>query len=337
MKAWLFLIPICLLPGVASQVPAPDNLREPVKGIPRMVDASLLVGTPPLYLLVTNPREDILLQTENSQPEFNDGTPIFPSFSKDGKVIAFARVTAGFPYRTVAITTYSAVTDKHTDYSAGEYSGSVAISPDATKLAYSATQQREGGPGDNHLHIVDLISGQQTLGPEVPFHAPVFASWSPDSRRLVYEFLHEIRVWDRETGKIAKIADGYLPAWSPSGDWIAFLQSSEADTGGPYGPGEGPPRCVIVRPNGADERMLIDFYRVKKHPGPFVAAPVWSPDSKIILLNEREAVEAGTVTIHALDIETMKMKTIFKHALPVLGWASAAAPVVPEPQPAAAK
>jgi Tol biopolymer transport system component len=318
-------------------VPAPDNLREPVKGIPRLVDASLLVGTSPFYLLVTNPREDILLQTEKSQPEFNDGTPIFPSFSKDGKVIAFGRITAGFPNRTVAITTYSAVSDEHEDYSTGEYSGSVAISPDATKLAYSSTQQREGGPGDSHLHIVDRKTGQQFLGPEIPFHSAVFASWAPDSRHLVYGFWDQIKVWDLETGKITRIAEGELPAWSPSGDWIAFFQGSESDTGGPYGPGEGPPRCVIVRPDGTGERMLVDFYRIKKHPGPLVAPPVWSPDSKTILLSELEDIDAGTVTIHALDIETPKMRTIFRHTLPVLGWASSPAAAPPAPRPAASE
>jgi Tol biopolymer transport system component len=237
----------------------------------------------------------------------------------------------------VAITTYSAISDRHEDYSVGEYSGSVAISPDATKLAYSATQQRDGGLGDNHLHVVDLRTGQQTLGPEVPFHAAVFASWSPDSRQLTYDFWNEIRVWDTETGKIAKIADGNLPAWSPSGDWIAFFQSSESDNNGPYGLGRWPSRCLTVRPDGTDQRTLIDFFRIKKHPGPFAAPPVWSPDSKTILLNEWEDIDAGTVTIHALSIETLKLRTIFRHSLPVLGWTAAPATAAPAPQPAASR
>ncbi len=286
-----------------------------------------MVGTPPFYLRVTDAREDILLQTEKNQPGFSDGTQIFPSFSKDGKVIGFARVTAGSPYRRVAITTYSAITDKHEDYSEGEFSGSVAISPDATKLAFPETQQRDKGPGDGHLHIVDLRTEQQTVGPEVPFYSPVFVSWSPDSRRLVYDCRGEIRVWDLETGKITKIADGHLPAWSPSGDWIAFFQDTSEPANdefhSPYGPGRWPPRCSIVHPDGSEEKMLVDFYRVFKHPGDFVAPPVWSPDSKTILLNEFEAVEAGTVTIHAVDAKTLKMKTIFRHSLRVLGWAMA--------------
>jgi hypothetical protein len=73
-----------------------------------------------------------------------------------------------------------------------------------------------------------------------------------------------------------------------------------------------------VRPGGADQKMLIDLYRIKKHPGPFTAPPVWSPDSKTILLNEVEAVEAETVTIHALDVQTLKMRTIFRHSLRIL-------------------
>ncbi|MGA3162362.1 MAG: hypothetical protein ABSC77_14235 [Terracidiphilus sp.] len=323
MKTRTTLITLCVLLALSWQKAASKDQKGGGGHFPRLPEASLLVGDPPFYLMVTNDHEDTLLQTQNSQPGFSDGTQIFPSFSKTGKVIAFARVTAGSPHRTVAITTYSAVTDKHEDYSVGEYSGSVAISPDATKLAFPATQQREGGPGDSHLHIVDLRTGQQTLGPEIPFHSPVFASWSPDSRRLVYGYWNEIRVWDTETGKIAKIAKGYLPAWSPSGDWIAFFEDSEADTGGPYGLGQWPPRCAIVRPDGTDQKMLIDFYRIKKHGGAFSAPPVWSPDSKTILLNELEAVEAETVTIHALDLQTLKMRTIFRHSLRVLGWVGA--------------
>ncbi len=274
----------------------------------------MLIGTPPFFLMVTNAHENLRLQSEDGQPETRDGTPIYPSISRDGSVIAYARIKAGQPQRIVAISTYSATTDKHTDYSEGEYSGTVAISQDAARLAFSASRRRPEGSGDDHLHIVDLSTRQEIIGPQVPSFAAVFASWSPDSQRLAYSFDGEVRVWDANTGKVTKIADGDMPAWSPSGEWIAYLQGVS---------GRWEPKCFLVHPDGTSAKTLIELPHKKTLPRFLVEAPVWSPDSQTILLSELTEKDTGSVDIHLLDLKTLKLKTVFRDALRVLGWAEA--------------
>jgi Tol biopolymer transport system component len=322
MRTSVVAIIVFVLAGFVSQKGATGKHSD--EGVlPRLPGASLLVGTPPFFLMVTASPESIRLQPEYEQPETRDGSAIFPSFSQDGKVIAYARVRIGGPQRVVAISTYSATTDKHTDYSEGEYSGSVAISRDGSRLAFSAAQQRQGGPGDNHLHIINLMTGEKMLGPEVSPGWPVFASWSPDSRRLAYGVKGEIRIWDSDTGKVSKIADGDLPAWSPSGDWIAYLQGIREPElkRVVFSPGQWAPRCLLVRSDGTGSKLLIDLAGRKKFPRFFVNPPVWSPDSKSILFNEQGSSDTGGVDVHLVDIKTLKMRTIFKNSMSILGWA----------------
>src|SRR6266481_6492483 len=129
MKTYITLFFVLVVfPTAQSREVNGDNL-------PILPRASLLVGTPPFFLMVTNIRESIRLQPEYRQPDTNDSTSIYPSISRDGKVVAYARLKAAQPQRIVTISTYSAIGDKHTDYSEGEYSGAVAIAPDASKLA----------------------------------------------------------------------------------------------------------------------------------------------------------------------------------------------------------
>lgn len=303
MKTWAAAV--CMLGALLT----PQGRKAPGDDVPILPRASLLVGTPPFFLMVTNAHESLRLQPEYSQPETRDGTSIYPSISRDGKVIAYARLKAAQPQRIVAISTYSALEDKHADYSEGEYAGAVAISPDASKLAYVA-----GGRDETHrIHIIDLATKRETIGPEAGYLSRPGASWSPDSRRLAYNFNREIRIWDADTDKIAKVAVGGVPAWAPSGEWIAYFDSF------PY---ERSTRCMIVHPDGTGEKTLFNFPK-KRFQRFLVEAPLWSPDSKTILLNELADVDTGTVDIHLLDLQTLKLKTVVKDTLRVLGWAEA--------------
>jgi len=55
----------------------------------------------------------------------------------------------------------------------------------------------------------------------------------------------------------------------------------------------------------------------------FRYAPVWSPDSATLLLNEFADWEKGRFDIHLLDLSTVRTTRKFKKSPPVFGWAAA--------------
>lgn len=314
--------------GQRAEFPASGKWerRKHMPGLPR---ATLLVGVPPFFLSLAHEHEKLKLLPEPGEPS-QSGTQlaIYPSLSRDGKVAAYAAMRWG-PGDRVAITTYSLVDHKRTVYAEGAYDGDVAISPDATKLAFFDRKNKEHSEGDNHLHIIDLKTGQETLGPEAPVCAQVVASWSPDSRRLAYDVLGELRVWDSETGALTKIAEGgaSVPAWSPSGEWIAYFWAPlNADASCQKEPAYYPGHSGVlaaVRPDGTGRKTLlselgapdqrIDLFLFDR--------PVWSPDSQSILINHLRGDMDGTVDIYLFDLKTLKLKKIFEHTTEVWGWA----------------
>ena len=76
-----------------------------------------------------------------------------------------------------------------------------------------------------------------------------------------------------------------------------------------------------MHPNGTDRKDVIDWTRSRKTPRFFVVGPVWSPDSKKILLNELADLETLSVDIYAFDLGTSKVEPLFKNSRPILGWA----------------
>ncbi len=326
MRTWVAVVTFCVLGALAPREAVPKEQKGQRDGLPHMAGASLLIGVPPYFLVVNNPHENIRLQPEYSQPYPRNGGAIYPSISRDGKTIAYARVKSIEHGRVVAISTYSVTTDKHTDYSEGECSGSVAISPDASRLAFPPARPMMGVGDDNSLHIIDLKTGRETLGPEVSrSNWPVFISWSPDSRRLAYSVTGKIRVWDSDTGKVSEIAEGDVPAWSPSGEWIVYLQGTweAALNRVVFEPGRWGRRCLVVHPDGTGGKTLIDLPQTKKFAAILVEPPVWSPDSSSILLNEMWNVDTGTANVLIFDLKTMKLRTEFHDSLRVIGWAEA--------------
>jgi len=107
-------------------------------------------------------------------------------------------------------------------------------------------------------------------------------SWSPDGRYLVYSGHHRksagrvisgIYVHDIDTGERRLITEDRVamdPAWSPDGQWIAFVSIS--DNGDEH-------HLAVMRPDGTDIRVLTGQPGMPEAAG---YAPVWSPDGKRI-------------------------------------------------------
>jgi hypothetical protein len=60
--------------------------------------------------------------------------------------------------------------------------------------------------------------------------------------------------------------------------------------------------------------MLWTCNRILKLP------PVWSPDSKTLLINESRDEDKTTMDIHLLDLSTLGRTVAFKNVPPVFAW-----------------
>lgn len=323
MKSGGFLLTVffccsiaCFNVGVHA---AKDNL-------PRLPGAALLTGYSS-NLSITTPGRTLDLT------EAGKDTGCL-SMSLDGTAVAACRSSGSKPEEDV-ISVFSVGSRRWTDYIVVPVSstGGIAISPDGSRLAFVA---QEGPRAPFRIHIADLKTKTETVGPEIgPFHWGLHASWSPDGRRIAFDLnLNRspsntipmiptlrpgIHILDLETGRISKIADGWSPAWSPSGEWIAFLcYSPDKENIGLGASRPNANQACLVHPDGTGLKSLVTV----KIDDPLMDAPVWSPGSKSILLS-KALDDLITKDIYLLDLSTLKMAKKFKGTPPVFGWAEA--------------
>jgi Tol biopolymer transport system component len=200
-----------------------------------------------------------------------------------------------------------------------DYVWAITLSPDGSTLAFKAQRPSDPLRPSVQLLLLDLHTGNvQVLLESYPASAPL--SWSPDGRFVVYEHpvrqlepqkdrsQYEIRILDLRTRHQRTLVPGSDPAWSPLGEWIAYLNDA----------GE----LAIVHPDGTDRTALVSVRRsfpwfYKRY---FVYPPVWSPDSKALLLNETALDETDRTMIHQFDLGPRKLQNKQGKGVSVLGW-----------------
>jgi len=107
-------------------------------------------------------------------------------------------------------------------------------------------------------------------------------TWSPDGRKIALcrrSPDHGWTLWilDRSDQSVVELGPGLLPAWSPTGEWIAFQKPSERE---PHWFG-----LWIIRPDGSEVRQVV------AGDGFGAMAPSWSPEGHSIAFS---AVRQGT-------------------------------------------
>jgi len=292
------------------------------------VDASKdnLPRWPGGVLLVGHLTEDLEVTVGEKTTQIQGGGEweVVPSISADGQVVASARGVPNLPLESdprFIVGTYTMGENGWRDYRGLEIKGgSVAISPDGSKLACS---HMSVGPA--LIHVLDLKTGKVMVGPETTKGS--FLTWSPDSRRIAFNrevgaddgsttLLPEIDVLEVANGRVSKLADGTAPSWSPSGEWIAFSDYSTfqhgryADTA--Y-------RVSLIHPDGTGSKVVL----LLKGGDLFLPA-VWSPDSKEFLLQRPQEDEVNPkVNISVVDLATQNLTTKFRKTPEVYGWVTA--------------
>jgi hypothetical protein len=79
---------------------------------------------------------------------------------------------------------------------------------------------------------------------------------------------------------------------------------------------------AIVRPDGTEATTLVSLRRsppwfYKRY---FMFPPIWSPDSKTLLLNEAAMDETARALIHEFDLGSRKLRQKMGKGVAVLGW-----------------
>lgn len=302
ISRWLLMIAALVLTELAS--PAKTG-KDPLPPLP---EATVIYGSfDPFFLTIRTPQTTVHLLPESGQAENRDNKPIYPGITRDGKQVAAGRLRGVDP-RRVSISVYSIPGKKWTDYAEGTYAGSIAISPDGSRLAFPGQCNQQ----PVRIHVLNRATGEEILGPEVGDCGAIL-SWSPDARQLVFEVVTPdipIKVWDLSSNQVRKLVSGGAPAWSPSGEWIAYFYGSKAR---------------VVHPDGTGEKTVADL----PHAGflirrqlEFRELPVWSPDSTHLLLNVLMTEEYG-MDVLIVDVASLRKHTVFRNVAPVIGWAEA--------------
>jgi Tol biopolymer transport system component len=205
-----------------------------------------------------------------------------------------------------ALGLYSRANQRWRTYGDFDDIGDAGISADGTKVAFIARTY-----GRLTLQILDVATGVLHEG---PYHRGMWPrgtpSWSPDLTRLAVQ-VHRpdetsfVATLDLKTGALRAIGDGRFPQWSPDGTRIAFYSGR---------------RCMVVHPDGTGSTIAMTLKdRWFTHREFDWGGPVWSPNSRQLLLNVRKNGERPDDVI-LLDLQTGKTITTSKDGLPVFGW-----------------
>jgi Tol biopolymer transport system component/serine/threonine protein kinase len=249
--------------------------RYPIE-VTAVVCLALAIGLVGTFLAMRSSSREDLVPTAARRVAFESALELDPAISPDGRAIAFAADYDG-PMRLyvshrgrrpVAITT-----------ALPGYHRSPKWSPDGSRIAFQS-----GGT----IYVVPGSGGtpRALVTPE-PGRWVAFPAWSPDGREIAYVDDHGLYARPVAGGEPRRlVAEGGAPhslAWSPNGQWLAFVRGNAAFAyggkpwGSPVNLGNVAPSAVWIVPSKGGEPVRVTDDRTLN------TSPVWLPGSRGLL------------------------------------------------------
>jgi len=194
-------------------------------------------------------------------------------------------------------------TGRSTGTSVGTYAFDPTWSPDGSRVAFWNQD------GNRYwVEVLDPVTGQLTTFPSVsPQAMPLDVStgvfgrsiqWSPDGGRLLMEVeagvpvLYEANLADASIHPLTRTGEQGFAAWSPDGSRLAYWAAV---------PFMHDWSLYLAQPDGSQPRKLIDRIGGFQLAEPS-AFPIWTPDSRSVLLVVREAETDGPTAVVRVDV-----------------------------------
>lgn len=243
----------------------------------------------PQYQMATYYRETGDISTQGSRY----GSTFRPTPSSDGKWLAYATRhddQTGIVLRDLATgdeswLAYPVQHDDQESRASRDLLPGFSWTPDnkSIVISYGGKINKVNVANKTAQEIPFRVQSKLELGPQLSFDYPISddkeftvvqirdIAPSPDGKSLAFTALNEVYIIDLPNGNPRKVTDlketQAQPAWSPDGEWLAFVTWESA--GG---------KLYKVRPNGRDLTQLNQADGVFQ-------SPVWSNDgSKIVLI-----------------------------------------------------
>jgi WD40 repeat protein len=157
----------------------------------------------------------------------------------------------------------------------------VSLSPDEKTIAFVGAPR--GPLGDLGVFVAGFhgLTARKVKDLPVQTGPPLpDLDWSPDGQNLLLSNLGAIEILNVETGQSQKVADGRDARWSPSGDWISYVNPQS--------------RAALLNLR-THETKIID-------PSAKIAWQIeWSPDGKLLLFAEQVGTYFGLQWVYRIS------------------------------------